>query len=154
MKRVNLIYITIFFYFYPLKRQNILLYIQFWWHIHLVRYIFSILFSLPDTFGQQIFDLPIYRTEIIFCPSCNCIIQFCRQSKWYLLFFFVCHTNTNYQSLRSVGHLDYHKEQLTNSIPLLPFVLHLTLLHYFHSNALMPFPPYQQHHLQSSFSHQ
>lgn len=48
--------------------------IKFWRNVKFVRDIFSILFSLSDAFCQQIFNLSVYRTEIIFRPGCNGIV--------------------------------------------------------------------------------
>ncbi len=40
--------------------------------------IFSVLFPLSDTFGQQIFDLAVDGTEIVFRPRGNGVVKFFR----------------------------------------------------------------------------
>ena len=39
------------------------------------RNVFPIFLALADTFGEQIFNLPVYGAEIILRPGCNLVIK-------------------------------------------------------------------------------
>ena len=65
---------------------GILFDIQFRRHIDLVRDILAVLFALPHALRQQIFDLPVHGTEIIFCPLGNFIVKALREPQRDLFF--------------------------------------------------------------------
>ena len=41
--------------------------------------VFPIFLALADTFGEQIFNLPVYGAEIILRPGCNLVIKLGRK---------------------------------------------------------------------------
>lgn len=51
--------------------------------------IFSIFLPLPDALSQKIFNLTVYGTKIIFCPGCDCVIQFSGETERNLLLFII-----------------------------------------------------------------
>lgn len=56
-----------------------LLYIQLRRLIKMLRHILPILFPLFYALGQQVFYLPVYRTEIVLGPRGNGFVQLGRQ---------------------------------------------------------------------------
>ena len=46
-------------------------------HVYFIGHVLSVLFPLFYTFGQQIFDLSVYRTEVVLCPGSNGVIKLC-----------------------------------------------------------------------------
>lgn len=64
----------------------ILLYIQLGWYVYVLAHIFTVLFALTNAFGQQVFNLSVYRAEIIFRPGGYCVVQLRRKSERYLFF--------------------------------------------------------------------
>ena len=55
------------------------------------RDVFPILFSLADTFCQQIFDLSVDGPEIVLRPGCDRVIELFGQSERDLFVSVVCH---------------------------------------------------------------
>ena len=53
------------------------LYINIKRQVDLVRDVFAVFLSLPDTFGQKILDLSVDRTEIILRPGGNGGVELC-----------------------------------------------------------------------------
>ena len=51
--------------------------------------IFSIFLPLSDALSQKIFNLTVYGTKIIFCPGCDCVIQFSGETERNLLLFII-----------------------------------------------------------------
>ncbi len=70
--------------------------IKFRRFVQLMRNRHSVFLALLDTFRQKIFYLSVDRTEIVFCPCGNSIIQLCRQPERNL--FFLCHISKSNQS--------------------------------------------------------
>lgn len=67
-------------------RKHVLLDIQIEGFIDLLGYIFPVLFSLSDTFGQKVFDLSVDGTEVVFRPCGQGIVKLCRKPQRDLLF--------------------------------------------------------------------
>lgn len=65
--------------------------IQFRRHIQLLRNGRAILFSLADTFCQQILYLAIHRSKVILGPGCDGVIEFSGQTERHLFLGIVCH---------------------------------------------------------------
>ena len=129
--------------------------IQFRRFIHSVGNIFSVLFALPDTFCEQIFNLPVYGAKIIFCPGCDLIIQFCREPERDLfLRSALCHISTDFLNLQPAVHRDFHRARQEDWRPWQLFAPHLIRLPDSHSDAPVPSQPYRLLRQRSSFSHQ
>ena len=50
--------------------------------------ILSVLFSLANALCKQIFNLPVYGAKVVLCPGCDGVVEFRREPKRDLLFFF------------------------------------------------------------------
>lgn len=68
-----------------------LLDIQFGRDVDFVGNIFAVLFALPDTFGQQIFNLSVHGTKVILRPGSNGMIQFFGKPERNLFFTGISH---------------------------------------------------------------
>lgn len=68
------------------EEHQLSFYIQLGWDVELIGNVFSVLFTLTDTLGQEIFDLSVHRTEVILCPCGDSIIQLRRQAERDLFF--------------------------------------------------------------------
>ena len=68
--------------------------IQFGRNVDLVRDVFPVLFPLSDAFCEQIFDLPVYRAEIILRPSGNGDVELWGEAQRDLLFLIIVHIST------------------------------------------------------------
>ena len=54
--------------------------------------IFSVFLSLPDTFGEKVFNLSVDGAKVVLCPGGNGRIKFGGQPQRNLLFFLsLCH---------------------------------------------------------------
>lgn len=43
--------------------------------VEMLRNVLPILLALPDTFGQEVFDLAVDRAEIVLRPGSDCVIE-------------------------------------------------------------------------------
>lgn len=112
-------------------------------------------FTLPYTFCEQIFNLPVYGAKIIFCPGCDLIIQFCREPERDLfLRSALCHISTDFLNLQPAVHRDFHRARQEDWRPWQLFAPHLIRLPDSHSDAPVPSQPYRLLRQRSSFSHQ
>lgn len=138
--------------------------------------LFSRSLSPLHTLCQQILDLSIHRTELLFCPLCDLIVKLLGKSQWNLFFHFaffflflfqnLSHLltlftaalpddpNTDFRCSRSAVHLYFRREQPEDCSPLLLFVLHLILQYHSHSICQVPSLPYRLHLPRSSVSRQ
>ena len=73
--------------------------------------VFTAFFAPPDTFGQKIFDLPVYRTEIIFRPRGNIRIKLMRQPEQYLFFWRGRHISKDFPNLLSAARRGFRRAQ-------------------------------------------
>lgn len=69
---------------------SLLFYVKLDRFVYRIRNVFTVFLALLHAFGQQIFYLPVYGTEIILRPRGYCVIQLLRKPKRYLLF--LCHS--------------------------------------------------------------
>lgn len=53
--------------------------------------VFAVFLPLANAFGQKVLDLSVYRTEVIFSPGGDGIVELGGEAQWYLLFLIVSH---------------------------------------------------------------
>ena len=63
-----------------------LLDIQFWWEVDLVGDVFAVLFALAHALGEEIFDLPVHRAEVVLGPGSKGVVELRVQAQRDLLF--------------------------------------------------------------------
>ena len=57
------------------EEHQLSFYIQLGWDVELVGDVFSVLFTLSDAFGQEIFDLSVHRSKVVFRPRRNRFVE-------------------------------------------------------------------------------
>ena len=67
--------------------------VQLRWNVQLGGNVFSVLFALAYTLAKQIFDLTVYRAEIVLSPSGNGVIQLRREPQGDLFFMCIVHSH-------------------------------------------------------------
>jgi len=135
------------------EEHQLSFYIQLGWDVELVGDVFSVLFTLSDAFGQEIFDLSVHRSEVILCPCGDRVIELFRQSERNLFLSVIAHINTSFPNSRRVEHRGYRRGLPRGSRPLRLFFHHRGQLFYFHLGAREPFPPFRLRRRRSFFSH-
>ena len=127
--------------------------VKFGWNINFLSDVFAVLLALTYTFRQQVFNLSVDGTEVIFCPCGNCVVQFRRKSKRYLLFV-VCHINTDFHCLQWAVRPCFRTVLQADCLPLPPFFLHQVLPFHRCSVFQAPFLPCPLRRQQSFFLRQ
>lgn len=77
---------------------------------NIFRNISAAFFVRFNAFGEEVFDLPVYRSEIALCPFGKLAEQFRAYSQRNLLFLFLAHLNKDFPNLLRAERRDYRKE--------------------------------------------
>ena len=88
------------FHFGRVGDLRLLLNIELYRLVEIMRYCGAVLFSLLYALGKKILYLTVQRAEIILCPRGYSCVELRRKAKRNLLLCIICHINKGFRSLR------------------------------------------------------